>query len=181
MERALGVWIYDNTTEEHPLKLFGRQLQHRTAQELKRHFIHPRVFDLYYKFAFVRNPWERLVSEYHYLRERKVIDFPFAHFASEAFLRRTDLPGFIVDHLRPQSDYIFDEQGRNLLDFVGRFEHLERDWAQVAGKLGLAPRLPHLNKKQGAKRDYREHYDAQTQQSVARYYAQDIEVFGYDF
>lgn len=182
MEGALGIWTYDNTVEEHPLKLFGRQFQHRTAQQLRDVFVNPRVFEGYYKFGFVRNPWDRLVSEYFYLKERKVIDFPFEHFASEAFLTRQDLPGFIVDHLRPQSDYVFDQSGENLLDFVGRFERIAEDWAQVARRLGLPKEsLPHHNRKQSSGRGYQDMYDVQTQASVARYYARDIEAFGYQF
>lgn len=181
MERMLGIWTYDNVTEEHPLRLFGRQLQHRTAQEMRDHFIHARVFEKYFKFAFVRNPWDRLLSEYHYLLERKVINFSFDEFASEGFLRRTDLPDFIYDHLRPQCDYIFDTQGNNLLDFIGRFEQMAEDWAKVAERLGLPKALPHLNKKKAQRQSYQSFYNDATRQSVANFYALDIQTFNYSF
>ena len=181
MERALGIWTHDNLSEEHPLKLFGRQQQHRTAEEIRDIYVNESVFKGYYKFGFVRNPWDRLVSEFHYLTENKVINFPFDLFASREFLSRTDLPHFVVDHIRPQADYVFDSSGTNLLDFVGYFERMEEDWEKVTQALKITNTLQHLNKKKSDRKPYQELYTEKMRNDVAEHYARDIEAFNYHF
>jgi hypothetical protein len=165
-------------------------------------------FDSYYKFAFVRNPWHRVVSFYRYLDWGKAVDF--RSFMDRIFPTRLwqDMHWFT----RPQADFLLDDQGELLVDFVGSFEHIKRDWAVVceALELGDTP-LPHVNKSaedrpglldwkrhldtlrdtkrrlatrsgpvQHHKR-YEDYYDATTRAQVAELYAADIELFGYRF
>lgn len=133
----------------------------------------------YFKFAIVRNPWARAFSWYAnsvnepMLRKELKVDasMPFADFLRERIGRGA---------LRPQLAWLRDARGGLPLDFIGRFETLQRDFATVCARLGRpAPPLPHARKGSGA--DYREHYDKSTRALVAAAYAEEIELFGYSF
>jgi hypothetical protein len=76
---------------------------------------------------------------------------------------------------------IVDDQGRNIVDYVGRFENLDVDFAEICSRLGLQPpALGHENRSEG-RVDYRTYYCEETRDIVARYFSRDIENFGYNF
>jgi hypothetical protein len=71
--------------------------------------------------------------------------------------------------------------GRRRVDFVGRFEHFDRDVAVVRERLGLPPvdAAPHVNKSNSG--HYRDYYNDKTRNHVAEVFAKDIDAFGYTF
>ena len=146
-------------------------------------------FDTYFKFTFVRNPWDRLVSAYEYLRvgvspdeydwamSQKVNGFGSFH----AFVRWLGHTGASEGmHFLPQHAHVRTKDSENGMDFVGRYETLEPDLAYVAERLGVQARLPHLNRSPG-RRPYEEYYDAGTREIVGQVYRRDVELFGYVF
>ncbi|EIJ41671.1 Sulfotransferase family [Beggiatoa alba B18LD] len=142
-------------------------------------------FQQFYKFAFVRNPWDWQVSMYHFLlkettnpRYELVKSFP--HF--DAYLDwviHTKNP-FPKGATKLQKTVLADEHGKLLVDFVGRYENLSQDFQSICQHIGLdIPALPHLN--QSNRTDYRHYYTPKTRQLVAEHFAEDIELFGYQF
>lgn len=112
-----------------------------------------------FSFAFVRNPWDRLISYVHSLRVR--------------------VPWDQID-LRPQVDFILNEDRNPMVDFVGRYETLAEDFATICDTIGIeTPPLPHINRSEH--NHYREYYDEATKQAIAEKYADDIALFGYSF
>jgi hypothetical protein len=143
----------------------------RKAQEV----LPAEVYGSVCKFAFVRNPWDRLLSWYHYVQATPSHadcqpGEPFADFA-----RR-----FIAKDRRSQWWMIVDRSGALGLDFVGRFEALEDDVARLGEKLGIAglalPRAPG-----GKPRDYRPAFDDKLAEEVQQAWRTEIEAFGYRF
>jgi hypothetical protein len=154
------------------------------------------VWDSCFKFSFVRNPWDRLVSWWSMIdNARDYVDQaqpPNAFFGYvlkrtknfEDFLLRCN--DEIVDSdgrkniFRNQIDYLIDEKGAIIVDFIGRFEHLQEDFDVISRHLGRAPvELPRTNTSQHA--TYTEYYSPATAEMVAKRYAQDIKQFGYRF
>ena len=139
--------------------------------------------DDYFKFTFTRNPWDRLLSCYKYLKSggrnnckhdidagKELKDIEFSD-----FVRNITNYNFI--HIKPQMFFI---EHINSLDFIGRFENLQGDFNKVCDKIGLERRqLPHKNK--SIHKHYTEYYNDETKQIVAERYAKDIECFGYTF
>jgi hypothetical protein len=143
-------------------------------------------FRSFFKFCFVRNPWDRLVSAYHYLRKGHPTSpiaatvmrcSSFAEFVSEA-LRSEAVASEL--HIRPQHSFVLDSRGQVVMNFVGRFEHLERDFEAVARHLGLQGRRLHAHN-ESLHQDYRCYYDDSTQRIVSDFYRKDIELFNYRF
>ena len=131
----------------------------------------------YYKFAFVRNPWDRLVSFYVYAREKLRPTYPQMQdvdFSGMVHLLDRDtawLRELFV--MRPQTDYVSGA------DFVGRFEDMDSDFARVCAQLNIRAALPKKNASQhGA---YAGYYDDWSRGFVAARYTKDIQQFGYTF
>ncbi|MCA9216817.1 MAG: sulfotransferase family 2 domain-containing protein [Planctomycetales bacterium] len=132
------------------------------------------VFAELFKFGFVRDPWELLPSMYrfirktpHHKRHRAVSQMCFPTFIEFAIAKK----------LANQKRLIANSRGEILLDFVGKFERLEADFARVREKLGIRRGLPHLN---GTKqKTVAAYYDSATVRRIQSAFADDIETFGY--
>lgn len=139
-------------------------------------------------FAFIRNPWDRMVSLYHYLfgvlgRHRtRYGEWSFAKFVQHVTTQPIDPVGAYnwrgLSQTNPQAAWLFDD-GQPLCSFVGRFEHLARDWNHVCEQLGIDAPLPHTGKTQ--RNPYQEYYTPELQAAVAAYYASDITLGQYEF
>jgi hypothetical protein len=137
----------------------------------------PDAFADLFTFAFVRNPWDLLVSSYHFLthshrHRRGRVARRLGSF--ERYVAYEASRGKLV-----QSRMLTSRHGRLLVDFVGRFEALEADFTTVCRHLQLAARLPHVNA--GAGGDYRLHYTPALAALVADAFGPDIDRFGYSF
>jgi hypothetical protein len=80
-----------------------------------------------------------------------------------------------------QLDWLVDPSGNVLVDFIGKFEQLERDWKTVARQLHLPQNLPHANRNADAVRHYSEYYTLATRNTIAEKFRTDIQFFGYEF
>ena len=140
--------------------------------------IDPATMKQYYKFGFVRNPWDRVVSLY----ERKEGMKMSSKMSFKEFVSWIQLSSSTSIHPSPkknQLNWFTDRQGRNIADFIGRFEDLEKDWGKIGDRLGLSVPLPHKN--QNPKEHYTKYYDSRTQKIIAKKFKVDIDYFGYRF
>ncbi|WP_111495784.1 sulfotransferase family 2 domain-containing protein [Marinobacter bohaiensis] len=147
-------------------------------------------FENSYKFAFVRNPWDRAVSAYNYLVAggNKVGDLnvseQISNFESfDDFIINGIGEGSYRNHLLfiPQSEFVVNGEQELVVDFLGRFESLENDFRNVLGSLGLRRELSNVNSSKRAS-DYKEYYkDERSIEVVREVYAQDVKMFSYEF
>ena len=155
-------------------------LKHASVAKYKKRF--PDEFDSYFKFSFVRNPWDWVVSRYHWSRyQQRLITFEFRDFLDQ--LERghnVSAARWMGGALAPQVDRITID-GRIAVDFVGRFEQLRDDFQHVCNVLQLEdrPALPHVFKSDHG--FYADYYDDEMKALVERVYAVDIEAFDYRF
>ena len=188
-------------------ELGPRGLDHMKAEDYV-HFkyLTQEMFDEYFKFAFVRNPWSRTVSFYKYMKYSEKCDFKsylFGEFKNSIFGNRRWYVG-------PQSDYIYSDDRKLLVDYVGRFEDLQNGFDSVCKEIGIPlTQLPHVNVSKSNSssqvlssnpkkminnlmriyksrnipnyKNYQEYYDKDSIDFVAKLYQKDIELFGYDF
>lgn len=154
------------------------------------HDSYPNVFDSYFKFAFVRNPWDRIYSQYRYLRYNRNEPFAQATFrdfilACEDFRQRDAClfgrnSHIFRRHTGNQLDWL-TVNGVERVDFIGRFENLQADFAAIARRLGVELHLAHDNQSAHPAANYHAAYDPQTSELVASWHSKDIERFGYVF
>jgi len=136
-------------------------------------------FDSFYKFAFVRNPWDWQVSIYHYVTQCH------NHPDHELFVRFGSFERYLEWRLNSrgpelQSEFVLSDAGELLVDFVGHYESLRDDFAAVCARVGAEARfLVHENRSQH--RGFRDYYTDETRAIVADAYKDDIDFFGYDF
>lgn len=147
-------------------------------------------FDALYKFSIVRNPWDRLVSSFFFLRNGGMREddriWAEEHLSSyetfDGFVRgwlRTERLNSYV-HFVPQSHYLLNLEGQLTVDYVGRFEDLEVAFETIRCTLGIEATLPHRNRAP-RRRKYRKYYSDDTAELVREVYADDIELLEYEF
>lgn len=164
-------------------KALGLPFQHRTALEI-RDEIGPRRWAERFSFTIVRNPWDKVVSHYHYRVKTNqtalaIKPVPFREWVHLAYGERDPLYYDKPKMFMPQCDWICDANGQLLVGYVGRFETLEDDFRHVCSVLGRTAALPHLKSSQRG--DYRTHYSDAAADLIGRVFAADIERFGYQF
>lgn len=136
----------------------------------------------FFVFTLVRNPWDRMVSYYHWLRMQE-FDHPAVQVAKAKSFENFVLDPMILRsmELNPFGRYVTDRDGIERGDHFVRLEHFSQDLelveAQIGAKLG-PPVHENASNRHG---HYREHYTDETRQAVARACAEDIERFGYSF
>jgi len=142
-----------------------------------------------FTFAFVRNPWARMVSFYHYATTLpKMAEAAAAHCKSFAgmieYIASGDLPPIGVKNWRGlsqanrQTDWLKID-GALFPDFIGRVETIREQWPGLCEQLGVKAELRHINKtKHGHYRDY---YTPRTRDLMAGFCEEEIELFGYTF
>lgn len=159
----------------------GRLWKHSTLADIEG-LVERDEFPDFFVFTLVRNPWDRLVSYYHWLREQSFDHRAVALSRSVTFSEFINHPQ-TVESLRasPYSGYLRDGAGREHCDLWMRLETIETDAQTLADRLGMRlPPLVRVNRSDRA-RDYRRYYDADDAAHVARICAEDVARFGYAF
>jgi hypothetical protein len=185
-KRDIGIVPYFNQALdlEH---LYGQQLQHMTALAIKTALRDDMVFDSYFKFTIVRDPWERLVSALAWTGQKwaRGVELTVAEFEQQLrqvhslILAARGAPVSMAAHFHPQYSYVFDGNETLMVDFVARYENLHADWQVICDRLGVRTPLP--VRMRSHHKHYREYYTDETRRLVADMYARDVSLFGYEF
>lgn len=143
------------------------------------------------KFAFVRNPWDRAVSYFHYIKKwekatktkLKDYDCTFEEWVKNGCPYHYNSAA--AKHLTPknpmsQTAWLVDDKGELSFDFIGKVENIDEDYDKlcklIGKKVGKVGMLNPSNRK-----NYREYYTEETQQIVADLCSDDITRFNYTF
>jgi ribosomal protein L36 len=158
----------------------GRLWKHSTLADLDG-ALSPSDLDGMFIFTLVRNPWDRMVSYYHWLRQQG-FDHPAVRLAKasgfEDFVLHPDTDASL--RAFPAARYVTDATGIERASAYLRLEHLAEDLAPVEAHLGFRLDMPHANASDRPK-DYRSAYSDRTAAAVASMCAEDIARFGYRF
>jgi hypothetical protein len=138
----------------------------------------------YFKFAFIRNPWDRFVSAWH----QKVVENNLFNFSEDMLPKMRvfeNFVDFVIEntnveicdpHLRLQSRLI----DLNNIDYLGRFEKFNENLEEVMKVLDINADIEKKNASVGRK-SYREYYTNSTRDKIAKIYRKDISLFNYDY
>jgi hypothetical protein len=157
---------------------------HYTAMEL-REILGPTEFESKFKFGFVRNPWDKVVSEYRFriwtYQNELTSDTSFSTWLKSTYVDRDpkyyDWPKMFL----PQLEWITNEKGEIAVDFIGRFENLQNDFDVISSAIKIDRQLLRHENRSRESAGYRHYYDQETKTIVEKLFKADIEYFGYKF
>jgi len=139
-------------------------------------FLGEDVWDSYFKFGFVRNPYEIAVSRYFWEKrgkEKNVVKCGIDEFREWS---KTNLKDYDWMHTYTALNGVVD------LDYIGRYENLVEDFGYICDKIGLKEtQLPSVKAGYRDKKHYSMYYDEETKSIVNNFFNKDINLFGYDF
>lgn len=160
-------------------KLYSK---HRIALNL--FYENKQKFTEYYSFAFVRNPFDRLVSAYFYLKSKENKCFTkkylekyssFKEFV-KYFFNRNNIKKQV--HLWPQYWFVCGPNKHIIIDYVGRYEAINDDFTYISKRISNETRiLPHINRSKH--KNWKFYYNSEIANIVYNAYQEDFTLFGY--
>lgn len=152
--------------------------------------------DIYYKFAFVRDPWERMVSIYEFTKKRynetpdaykhmagyNQLNWEFSDWLLKGSMWEGNFKANIIPSVqrRSQEYYVNDEAGNQLVDFIGRVDNFNNDIQTVLNHLGIpAVDIPIINST--SYNDYRSYYTQKEIDFISEHFRWEIGKYGYSF
>lgn len=173
---ALASCFMDTITRDH----FPQYVYQQANREL---------FNNYFKFSFVRNPWDRAVSMYTYLATKKpegTVDTYFHQLFTKhikdfnsfiSYLEHNGIDQFTL--FQSQSFYLLDYKNEIAVDYVGKVENMEKDYEFIKNKLSLTSSITRKNA--SIRKPYQSYYTPELKNRVGDLYRKDIDIFNYDF
>ena len=174
--------------------LFGGWTGGHTKMKAYTVIFNRKEFESYFKFTFVRNPWDRLFSAYNFLKKGGMFEED-RHWAKENIDVFSDFQQFVTalpkhkyilkhNHFAPQYEFIClpgDDEIR--LNFMGFFENIEDDFEDIKRRLSIDEniQLKNENVTSVEHQDYKEHYTDEMKNIAANLYSKDIDLLGYNF
>jgi Sulfotransferase family len=182
IHRALGVLHTQRSLT------VGKPKYHKHAKAVKVREVLGPAWNKCFKFAFIRNPWDLMVSSYHWWLTYAEI-FPALHQdiarvremgSFSVFIRSEFGQSMLNEHRGSDLTEWISDGDEIIVDFVGRYENLNEDWSKVCRALNV-PALPLARENRVVRQDYRVFYDDESRELVANRFARTIELFGYRF
>lgn len=134
-------------------------------------------FESLFKFAFVRNPFDRFISYCSFMTRTGGEFLAQPHQVMAHYLRNPP-KGHVL--FWPQSYFVCDSQGKPLSNYVGRVEKMQQSYDEIAKRVGI-PSAPLEKVNATSRAGYQSYYTPPLKDAVARLYAQDLKLFEYEF
>lgn len=153
----------------------GLYTQHLSLKQIQT--VYNKNVDDYYVFCFVRNPWEKILSTFTYFHSKK--NYSVEDIKNKHLMNFLNTPKWADPaHKKTQVSFL-ESATEKQVDFIGRFESLEKDFKIVCDKLKIEYKLPSLNKSKHT--HYSNYYTPETKKIIEDVYGEDIEKFKYTF
>jgi len=181
-----GKWLTIGNPKTAQKSMMGKILDYRQIMHRRGYRNWERVWDQIivpnidnvFIFTFVRNPWDKVVSAFHFLKKKGVIpkEIMFRNYVKDILA----ISGTDIDvHFREQSSSFLYNKHEIPGIFIGRFEQLYKDWKYVANKINETTELPHINASKHI--HYTKYYDNECIEIVRNLYKKEIDYLGYKY
>lgn len=160
------------------------EYNHLTSLEIKK--IIGDAFNSYYSFAFVRNPFDKVVSEFFYLKKTQndniglLKNKNFKEFIKDLYNKFHLIdtqPQYIINHYIPQYKFVMDKDNEIMVNFLGKFENFSQDIKKIMKTLNI--NVPIIKLNATIHKHYTHYYDKETIKMVEEMYKKDLELFNY--
>lgn len=155
-----------------PISALSSNKHHVQVRELEK----LPIFKEYFKFGFVRNPWDWQVSSYHFMRQGWKVP---KHYHTKLKSFREYIEWRCLRDRKLQYDFLAGSNGEIGVDFVGKLENFNQDWKKICEHIEIDVSVG--KQKTSKHDDYRLYYDDYTKDMVHRYFRKDIDFFNYEF
>lgn len=178
------VFIHINKTAGRSIgKSLGLPFEHKTTKR-KIEELGRAEWDKRFTFTFVRNPWDRAVSLYHFRVKTNQTNLKTDNVSFEDWVKLCFLdqdPYYYNTHkmFMPQLDWLTDQADQPAIDFIGKFENLNQDFDEICDRIGRVSTLEHLHRSK--RKSYRDYYNEETVEVIRTFYQKDINFFDYSF
>lgn len=185
--RVAGGSIWSVVAKRDDFSIMGHNARFKNFEYLKDKMKYSK-YQNSFKFAFVRNPLDRLVSSYFYLKsggnnkkDKKEADKYIGNKSFSEFVDDIDESYFKQIHLKPQHIWICKEN-KPLVDFIGKYENLENDLKRLSNEVNEVnvdfSNIPYLNFSKH--KNYKKYYNNKQSQKIKELYKKDFKIFNYD-
>lgn len=181
-----GVSIHSRLKEIYGKNNVKMDVHHHTLHELL--YKHPKCKE-YIKFSIVRNPWDKMVSQFFYAKKKNRSEFRINNKDTlTEWLKRvydgsdhmTHGNNFAKYFCGNQIMWLLNSDGHVDMDAILRFEKLDEHFKKFCEEYNIKySKLPHKNA--SVHKPYQEYYDNETKGLVAKHFEKDIELFDYNF
>jgi len=156
---------------------------HLTAYTIK-NFMGTKAFNNNYKFTFVRNPYDRVVSQYFYRLQHnqtnlKSNQISFKDWIRACYVDKKEEYYNFPAMFQNQLDWITDREGNLLVDFIGKFETINDDFETVCNNLNIKERTLKHERSSSRNKDFLSYYDDESLKTISEIFKKDFEYFGY--
>ncbi|MFZ7145435.1 MAG: sulfotransferase family 2 domain-containing protein [Bacteroidota bacterium] len=152
-------------------------MNHIKAAHLKQ-LLPGKIYNEYFKFSFVRNPWDWQVSLYHFMIQNT--KHPQHHIIKKMKNFDEYIDWVVKNEHSLQKDFLYDKEGNLIVDYIGKFENLQEDFKEICLRLEIEPvALPLTNKSSHS--HYRDYYSNESRDKIYETFKEDIEYFHYKF
>ena len=157
-------------------RIHGVLAYYRTSPHINQKMnMTPQKWDSYYKFCFIRNPYDKMVSAWFHINRYNI---PFKNYFN-LYERCNDVE--FIHMFMPQVRNIINQKGKIDIQYIGKFENLENDFQTILKNIGIK-KIIHDPYKMMNKRDhkpYQEYYDQETLEIVNLFMKEDFEKLDY--
>jgi hypothetical protein len=159
----------------------GRSMHHFTAFDLK--LENPNIFNIYYKFSIIRNPYDRLLSEYYWTPIPGVgyksgqTKADFITYVSKVVNQRLFFDNIFNDHFIPQHLFIYNGK-KLMIDQLFRYEDLDWTVEYLKKKLNINIDFPYLNKSKNS--FVKSEWTDRQKERIYKIYQKDFILFNYN-
>ena len=119
----------------------------------------PQKWDTYYKFCFVRDPYDRIVSAWNHVNR---FNIPFQNFLN---LKNTCNDVEYMHTFMAQYRSMINEKAKNYMNFIGHFENLDEDFENILKNIGIVDFLHNKEEKLNV-RNHKKFYEYYNQETL---------------
>lgn len=172
-----------NGSVNHEVNYFVGFAQNQAMEHLNIHqfykILGKEKFNQCFKFSFIRNPFDRLVSTYHWNKINPFVSKDYQNYFKQCSFEQYVLEDK-VQFPSPQHYWICDKNKKLLVNYIGRYENLIEDFKKICQQFSLPfDSLPHTYKTE--REAYQDYYTPAIINKVQQFYKDDLELFDYKF
>ncbi|MCS0496881.1 sulfotransferase family protein [Ancylobacter sp. MQZ15Z-1] len=172
------------------VSLYGSRVSHQPAELLRK--ADPQFWSSAYKFSVVRDPYERVLSAYHYLRiggteeapiddRRDMRDVDLSTFENMIYWLEKNFHNIRKYNyvLWPQYWFVCDQAGRIMVDDIFKVENMPDLQRELNARGLISGAIPHVNASRNSNKSARDILDEDIKRRIFSMYRRDFEMFGY--